>query len=112
MGAAPAVRPARPHGERFNTLRFTPRELARGFNYHFGVITLYVMSAVTDADVICGREVGRYFVLEARGQCPGGRCFTCRPTCARQDDSWNTCHDRTFVHLFAPSDAVIDFATH
>ena len=43
---------ARPHGERFNTLRFTPRELARGFDYDLGVLTLYVVSAADYADVI------------------------------------------------------------
>jgi len=33
-------------------LRFTSRELARGFNYYLGVLTLYVVSAVVYADVI------------------------------------------------------------
>jgi hypothetical protein len=33
-------------------LRFTAGELARGFNYYFGVLTLYVVSAVVYADVI------------------------------------------------------------
>ena len=53
LACVPAVRAPGPYPERFNTLGFTPRELARGFNYHFGVITLYVMSAVVYADVIC-----------------------------------------------------------
>ena len=33
-------------------LRFTTRELARGFNYHLRVLTLDVVSAVVYADVI------------------------------------------------------------
>lgn len=33
-------------------LRFTTRELARGFNYYLRVVTLDVMSAVAYADVI------------------------------------------------------------
>ena len=48
-------------------LRFAARQFAGGFDYDFGVVTLYVMAAIVHADMICGWEVGRDLILEACG---------------------------------------------
>src|SRR3977135_3559186 len=46
-------------------LGLAPCKLACGFNHHFGVVALYVVSAVDYADMIRRRKIGRYFILES-----------------------------------------------